>query len=402
MSPKTLSFIQTFNAAATEVYRAFTNGTTMRGWLCDACEVVPHPHGRLYLYWNDGYYANGEFISLELPSKVVFSWRGRTDPGETQITLTITAQDGTSQLAIEHSGFGDTPEWERTFSEIERGWQVALENLKSVLETDQDLRFTRRPMLGITLSDFDAAIAQKLGVPVNEGIRLDGVMEGMGAQAAGLQKNDVIVGLAGQDASDYNSFIAIIQSHRAGDKIEVVFYRGPEKKSVLMELSPRPMPEVPATQIALAEAVGKQDAECETGLDKFLAEIIEAEASVPPAPGEWSVKGVLAHLIHSEGYWQTMITEAVIGQEAYYDDYTANLQARVEATLVVYPTIVELRAALHRAMMETVQLIAHLPAEFVTHKRSYWQLAYNCVQYNTHFFGHLEQMKAAVAAARKS
>ena len=41
-----------------------------------------------------------------------------------------------------------------------------------------DLRFIRRPMLGVSLSHFSPEIATKLGIPVDHGIRLDGVLEG--------------------------------------------------------------------------------------------------------------------------------------------------------------------------------------------------------------------------------
>jgi len=73
----------------------------------------------------------------------------------------------------------------------------------------------------------------------------------MGAQHAGLQKNDVLVGMAGKPiTNDFNSLPNAIEGKKGGDVIEVVFYRGAEKMTVNMELSKRPMPDVPRSSVA--------------------------------------------------------------------------------------------------------------------------------------------------------
>jgi S1-C subfamily serine protease len=60
-------------------------------------------------------------------------------------------------------------------------------------------------MLGIMLSDFNAEIAKSMGLPVSSGVRIDGTVPGMGAEAAGLQSGDVIVGMAGYPVGDFSS-----------------------------------------------------------------------------------------------------------------------------------------------------------------------------------------------------
>ena len=52
---------------------------------------------------------------------------------------------------------------------------------------------------GYIIGDFNADIATKLGVPVEYGTRLSDVVDGMGAQKAGLQKNDVIIAIDGHE-----------------------------------------------------------------------------------------------------------------------------------------------------------------------------------------------------------
>ena len=105
-------------------------------------------------------------------------------------------------LTLEHSRIGAGKAWGAVAGEFQQEWEKSLENLAAVLETGEDLRLTRRPMMGIGVSDFDAEIARQMGVPVSKGIRLDAVVAGMGAEAAGLQPGDVIVRMGGMDTPD--------------------------------------------------------------------------------------------------------------------------------------------------------------------------------------------------------
>jgi uncharacterized protein YndB with AHSA1/START domain len=399
---QTLSFNQMVNAKPEQVYHAFTNSTALREWLCDVATTAPHPGGRLYLWWNDGYYSAGEYTGLKPNEQVAFKWHGRNDPQATAVRVWFSPQEEGTLVTLEHSGIGTGEQWAEIAKEIKNGWETALENLVSIMETGQDLRFVNRPMLGIGLSEFNAEIAEKMGVPVNEGIRVDNVIEGMGAQKSGLQSNDVITGLGDQPVIDWASLTSALQKHRAGDQIKVVFYRGADKNSVNMELSRRPLPEIPPTPSELAEAVRGRQAEVEAELDRLFEGVTEAAASHQPAPNEWSAKEILAHLIHSEYYWHHDIAQIVTSQEGHFDDFGGNLHALMEATVAVYPTLLELREAYRRANQLTSALIARLPEAFLARKASYWRLAYNALESPFHFHGHAEQMRAAIAAARES
>ena len=401
MNTQTLSFSHMVKAPPAAVYRAFTNATALREWLCQIATVVPRAGGRLYLWWNTGYYTSGEFITAEPQEKIVFTWHGRGEPGPTKVQVSFTPEDGGTQVAIQHMDIGTSEEWSKIGLEIEKGWKKGLENLVSVLETGEDLRFVLRPMLGIFFGEYNADKAKELGVPVSEGIRLEGVVEGMGAQAAGMQKDDVVVSMAGVPTPDYFGLENALQHHRAGDQIEVVFYRGREKKTLTMELSRRPIPEIPSSAKGLADALRKRYAELEAELDKFFTGVTEEEASFKPAPDEWSLKENLAHLIQGERGTQSYITELVTGHERYADDFGDNVHAYVEATVATYPTLKSLIQELKRSDAETVEFIARLPAEFVARKGSYWRTAFNLLDSPFHFHEHIAQMTAALDAARK-
>ena len=94
-------------------------------------------------------------------------------------------------------------------------------------------------MLGILLNDFNPEIAQKMGLPITEGIRLSGVVEGMGAQKAGLQADDVMVRIGKFETKDFGTLGYILGAYKAGDLVEVEFYRDAEKQTLQMKLSGR-------------------------------------------------------------------------------------------------------------------------------------------------------------------
>ena len=401
MNTEPLVFERTIHAPVEQVYQALTNSTALREWLCDAATTDPHPGGRVYLWWNNGYYSCGEFLNLVNGQEVAFSWLGRGDPGATRVEITLVSETNSTRLKLVHAGLGNDEAWTAIAQRIHKGWESSLNNLAHTLEVGPDLRITTRPMMGFYLDDYNETIAHELGVPVTLGVRIANVIDGMGAQAAGLQKNDVIVGLAGHPVTDYASLTAAMQNRKAGEEVQMIYYRGAEKISVTMKLSPRPIPEIPPTPAELAAAVKRNYAQMETDLDAFLQGVSEEEASARPNPAEWSIKGVLAHLIHGERGWQNTLGEIITSAEASYDEFGGNPEVRIDATLAAYPSLNDLVTELKRLFVETLAIIANLPADFVARKTSYWRLGYQALQVNFHFQTHMEQMQATIQTIRQ-
>jgi uncharacterized protein YndB with AHSA1/START domain len=400
MSDGMLHFVQAVKAPAGEVYRAFTKATALREWMSDVATVDPRPGGRIYLYWNSGYYTAGEFLRTEPGEFIEFTWNGRNEPGRTRVTVSLETMDSGTLVNLDHADLGQGGDWQQPAREYRQGWQESLENLASVLETGRDLRLIRRPMLGIMLSDYNAEIAGQLGIPVMEGVRIDSTMEGMGARRAGLQLNDVIVGLDGQPIIHFASLAAVVQKHKAGDKIEVAFYRGPEKHTATMELSGRPIPGIPFDPKELAAARRKLNDELNAEIKEIFDDVTEKEASYYPAPGEWSAKDNLAHLILSERYQTMAIADLVVGYERWSDEGGVNVHEQTRALVTAYPTVGDLLEEYRRNQAETLALIEALPAEFIQHKGSYWRMAYSVLEDNTHPRSHFQPIRAAIKAAR--
>jgi len=197
--------------------------------------------------------------------------------------------------------------------------------------------------------------------------------------------------------------VTALQSRRAGDKVAVVFYRVGEKKTVTMELSRRPLPEIPSTAQELAEAIRKIQIELDAGLARCFEGVSEAEALRQPAPGEWSAKETVAHFIISERETHAWIADLISGDERWSDSFEnpTAVPARIGAVVAASPTIPALLEKLKRNEAETVAMLAALPAEFVARKRSYWRLSRDLLQASDHARVHLSQIRAAIEAARK-
>ena len=386
------------NAPVKLAYRAFTNSTSMREWLCDVATVDPHPRGRIYAWWRGDHYFSGHFLALEENKCVKFRCVPSADPAPTDVTVTLDERDGGVVVQLEH----EVPEgeaWAAIAESFRENWVESFENLKSVLETGIDLRIANRPMLGIAPGDFTAEQAVALGVPVREGMRLDGLVTGMGAERAGLQKDDVLVGMAGHPITDFNSLAVAITGKKGGENIEVSYYRGPEKKSITMELSKRPMPEVPFDPAALARRARELVEPTLAELEKCFEGVTDEQAMRRPDPKEWSALEVVAHLIHNERFNSIFLANLMDGNEPSFDGAGSNINAQIESTVRANPSIRQMLDLLRRTVEEVMYYTELIPEEFVANKASYYRFGSVLVQPNFHLGGHTQQIKDALAAA---
>jgi uncharacterized protein YndB with AHSA1/START domain len=397
-------FEQRVKVPSAQAYYAFTNATALREWMCDVASVLPRVGGRVYLYWNSGYYTAGEYTRLDPEKCIEFTWRGRGEPGATQVKVTLEPVGDATRVTLEHTGFGNGAEWKKPVQESRQGWADSLENLASVLETGQDLRITRRPMLGISLSDFSPEIARQLGVPVSDGIRIDGTFEGMGARKAGLLQHDVIVAMAGHLVTTYASLGIALQGRKAGDVIEVAFYRGPERMHAQMELSRRPLPDIPFEPKELSARLRRTYTELHAELAQLFEGVTDREATFSPAPDEWSALETVAHLLLGERFNSGFMIELLGGQERWSDDFIPNIPQQTRAVVAAYPSIATILDAYQRSQVETLALVDMFPAEFVERKGSYWRLAYGLLEggvAGAHNRSHYDQIRSAIQSARQ-
>lgn len=392
------TFVQ---ASVKYAYQAFTNSTSMREWLCDVATAQPHPRGRMYLWWRGDFYSSGHYLELDENKRVKFRWFSNIDSAPTEVTVTFTEKDGGTLVSLMHE-VPDDPSWAKSAEAFQENWVSSLENLKSVLETGVDLRIANRPMLGIVPGDFTVEQAKALGVPVREGMRLDDVVEGMGAKRAGLQKDDVLVEMAHNPITkDFNSLTNAIAGKKGGDRVEVVFYRGSEKKTIKMELGKRPMPKVPFDPVELARQAREVYESALTKLERCFDNYSDEQAMRRPAPNEWSALEVVAHLILGERFNSIFLTSLIDGYELTADGFGTNVTAQVEAMVKANPSIKMMLYTLRRAVDEILAYTELIPEEFTLNTGSYYRFGFNLLQPNFHITAHTQQIKDALASASK-
>jgi uncharacterized protein YndB with AHSA1/START domain len=397
-----LHFERFIPAPAEQVFRAFTHPTALRDWLCYYSSVEARKTGHIFLEWEDGYYAAGAFTIFDPPHNLAFTWDGFQEPGLMAVQIMLTDQEGGVQLALDHLGLGDGTHWEDTRRALEAQWMAALENLHSFLLDGIDLRYARRPRLGIYMNEFTPQIAEQKGFPVSEGVLLAGVAQGSGAQAAGLQDGDLLVSMNGVPLKEPQSFSGALKGLRAGDRPLVEFYRGVEKRSIPLELSSFPIPPLPESPAALAETVRKLNANVHQQISAVTEGLDESLAARQPQPGEWSVNELIGHFILTERDYQSWAADMLHDNETGdYLQFRPNMNERIAALVTRFGSRQALLDELALAQEETAALLAALPESFTTWRKHFYR---RLVQWVTEITPghledeHLEQFKAAIAA----
>jgi uncharacterized protein YndB with AHSA1/START domain len=379
-------------APVTEVFHMLTNSTALREWLADSALSDPRPGGRIYLGWNDGSQMAGAFRRVDPGRGLSFTWQEpRARP--TRVKLTWKEVGAVTRIRVRHSGFKATQKARAR----QAAWRRGLENLASVMATGEDLRLTRRPLLGIFPDD---VVRNPDGSP--RGLRISNVVEGLGAAAAGLAGGDVITGMAGAEIGAYADLVAALNPHRAGDEVEVSFLRGDEEHQVRMLLSGRKLGDIKTSADELAaQLAGIQD-DFLRALASVLEGVTESDGWFRLAEGEWSIKEILAHLINGEGDQHSYLVEAFAGVEPYYDGDLANSHWRTRVTAGAYPDLAAMVESCRRLMAETVELIRSMPPEAERRRSTFWRFAYNFSESGEHLHEHLDQIRGLVSAARQA
>jgi S1-C subfamily serine protease len=142
-----------------------------------------------------------------------------------------------------------------TTGNIGIGFAVPSNTVKNVVA--QILRTGRveHPHLGITGHPITSELADRFSLPVEEGVLVESVADGSGADRAGLDAGDtevvvsgetyilggdIIVAADGKKISSIEELRDTIASHAPGDKIKLQIYRDSEKTSVTATLGRRP------------------------------------------------------------------------------------------------------------------------------------------------------------------
>jgi hypothetical protein len=181
-------------------------------------------------------------------------------------------------------------------------WSQFLGDLKLFVETGLSGREVRQPMLGIMPDQLNAESAESLGVPVETGMRIGGLVPEGAAGESGLEKDDVIVKIDDAEITDWPSLGIALRAHSAGDTVNVHIWRGGDEHDFAVTLKTREMPEVPDSLDEIREGQRQYVEEAVGKIRELFEGVTEAEAEHKPGENEWSAKEVLVHLSLSERF----------------------------------------------------------------------------------------------------
>ena len=131
------------------------------------------------------------------------------------------------------------------------GFAIPINTAKAVLNDLMTLGRVKRPALGVRTVPVSPELADEIGLPVDFGLLIIGVVPGSSADQAGLRAGseraylgnipimlggDLIVAIDGEKIQDQDDLTQMMNNHRAGDTVKVTIYRNKKKMEVDVSL----------------------------------------------------------------------------------------------------------------------------------------------------------------------
>jgi Do/DeqQ family serine protease len=108
--------------------------------------------------------------------------------------------------------------------------------VKKVVDDLQKFGVVQRGLLGISITDIDARLAEEYSLSSNEGVYVREVGEGSAAGDAGIRKGDIITALNGKKTGSVPELQEMVGRFRPGEKVNITLKRGGEEKTVSVTL----------------------------------------------------------------------------------------------------------------------------------------------------------------------
>ncbi|MDH3520644.1 MAG: Do family serine endopeptidase [Myxococcales bacterium] len=124
------------------------------------------------------------------------------------------------------------------------GFAVPINMAKSVLPQLRASGHVTRGWLGVVIQDITPELAEALGLGDQSGALVSKVVEDGPAEAAGIQREDVIRKFDGQPIEDFNDLPRIVAATPVDKKVEVVVLRGGKEKKLTAVIGALEEPEL--------------------------------------------------------------------------------------------------------------------------------------------------------------
>lgn len=124
------------------------------------------------------------------------------------------------------------------------GFAINIDSVKTALDSVRRTGKIVRPWLGVRYLTLNKEIAQSAGIPSDTGALVYRganptdlpVVPGSPADKAGIQENDIILKMNGQDINENTSLVSLLQKYKPGEKVTLTVLRKGEEQKIEVTL----------------------------------------------------------------------------------------------------------------------------------------------------------------------
>lgn len=120
------------------------------------------------------------------------------------------------------------------------GFAIPSNTVKTIADQLISKGSVQHAYMGILGQTVNPDLAKQLGLSVNEGAVMQEIIKGGPAEAAGLQRNDVITKFDGTTITSMDDLVGAIRTKNPGDKVTITYMRGKETKTTEVTLGTKP------------------------------------------------------------------------------------------------------------------------------------------------------------------
>jgi uncharacterized protein YndB with AHSA1/START domain len=121
---------------AVSVFSYLSDQGKLTAWLADQAILEPKFGGKYHFRWKNQEAVDGVVTEFLAANTLALTWKHPTDEAETQVRFKLSPQGGHTQVELELQGFSSADALDKAV----KSWVFNLENLKSVIESQIDLR----------------------------------------------------------------------------------------------------------------------------------------------------------------------------------------------------------------------------------------------------------------------
>jgi len=120
------------------------------------------------------------------------------------------------------------------------GFSISIDLAEPIIEELVANGQIERGYLGVNFTDISASQSEDFGLPAPIGVGVTNVQPGSPADDAGLQANDIITEMAGEEIGNSGDLVEVLRQYEEGDEVDVTYYRDGVEQETVVTLGARP------------------------------------------------------------------------------------------------------------------------------------------------------------------